>query len=141
MREQLARAGDPLPEVIGIDELSLRKGHIYRILVSDLIWRRGPVGRAHGHVLRLPRGATDGADPLGRDGHVEAVPERDGGPCRPTTILFFMGPAYSTQPPHSPQAVHVSRASVRLVKEAESNLRLSTHDPRDLTQARTGKNI
>jgi transposase len=36
MREQLARAGEPRPGIIGIDEISLRKGHVYRILVSDL---------------------------------------------------------------------------------------------------------
>ena len=36
MREQLARGGEPRPAVIGIDELSIRKGHVYRIIVSDL---------------------------------------------------------------------------------------------------------
>ena len=36
MREQLALAGQPEPEVIGIDEISVRQGHIYRIIVSDL---------------------------------------------------------------------------------------------------------
>ena len=36
MRAQLARAGTPGPKVIGIDELSIRKGHTYRIVVSDL---------------------------------------------------------------------------------------------------------
>ncbi len=37
MREQLARAGTQLrPAVIGIDEISIRKGHVYRIVVSDL---------------------------------------------------------------------------------------------------------
>ena len=37
MREQLRRAGMPAPEVIGIDEVSIRKGHTYRIVVSDLL--------------------------------------------------------------------------------------------------------
>ena len=40
MREQLARAGMPGPKAIGIDEISIRKGHTYRIVVSDLIRRR-----------------------------------------------------------------------------------------------------
>lgn len=40
MRAQLAKAGTPAPEVIGIDEISIRKGHTYRIVVSDLIRRR-----------------------------------------------------------------------------------------------------
>jgi transposase len=40
MREQLKRAGTPAPRAIGIDELSIRKGHTYRIIVSDLDRRR-----------------------------------------------------------------------------------------------------
>ena len=36
MREQLKRAGSPGPKVIGIDEIAIRKGHTYRIVVSDL---------------------------------------------------------------------------------------------------------
>lgn len=36
MQEQLRRAGKPRPKVIGIDELSISKGHNYRIIVSDL---------------------------------------------------------------------------------------------------------
>jgi transposase len=36
MREQLRRAGTPAPKAIGIDEVSIRKGHTYRIVVSDL---------------------------------------------------------------------------------------------------------
>src|SRR5260221_12858850 len=37
MREQLRRAGTAAPSVIGIDEISIRKGHTYRIAVSDLV--------------------------------------------------------------------------------------------------------
>jgi transposase len=40
MREQLRRAGLPGPKVIGVDEISIRKGHTYRIVVSDLLRRR-----------------------------------------------------------------------------------------------------
>jgi len=40
MREQLRRAGAPGPKVIGIDELSIRKRHTYRIVVSDLVRMR-----------------------------------------------------------------------------------------------------
>lgn len=40
MTEQLARAGQPGPEVIGIDELSIGPRHTYRIVVSDLVRRR-----------------------------------------------------------------------------------------------------
>lgn len=43
MTAQLARAGTPGPKAIGIDEISIRKGHTYRIVVSDLI-RRRPIG-------------------------------------------------------------------------------------------------
>jgi len=37
MRAQLARAGTPGPKVIGIDEIAIRKRHVYRIVVSDLL--------------------------------------------------------------------------------------------------------
>jgi transposase len=40
MREQIRRVGNPGPKVIGIDEISIRKGHSYRIVVSDLERRR-----------------------------------------------------------------------------------------------------
>ena len=40
MREQLRRAGNPAPKVVGIDEISITKGHTYRIVVSDLVRRR-----------------------------------------------------------------------------------------------------
>lgn len=40
MRAQLAKAGTPGPKAIGIDEISIRKGHTYRIVVSDLMRRR-----------------------------------------------------------------------------------------------------
>ncbi len=40
MREQIERAGQPRPKVIGIDEISIRKGQTYRIVVSDLDRRR-----------------------------------------------------------------------------------------------------
>jgi transposase len=36
MQEQLRRAGTPAPRALGIDEVSIRKGHTYRIVVSDL---------------------------------------------------------------------------------------------------------
>jgi transposase len=36
MREQLTRAGPIAPAVIGIDELVIRKGYVFRIVVSDL---------------------------------------------------------------------------------------------------------
>ncbi len=40
MLEQLRRSGTPGPRVIGLDEVSIRKGHTYRIIVSDLVRRR-----------------------------------------------------------------------------------------------------
>jgi transposase len=40
MAAQLAKAGTPGPRVIGIDEIAIRKGHTYRIVVSDLLRRR-----------------------------------------------------------------------------------------------------
>lgn len=40
MEEQLRRSGRPRPKIIGIDEISIRKGHEYRIVVSDLEKRK-----------------------------------------------------------------------------------------------------
>jgi len=40
MRAQIERAGAPGPRAIGIDEIAVRKGHNYRIVVSDLDRRR-----------------------------------------------------------------------------------------------------
>jgi transposase len=40
MRAILRRAGIPGPKVIGIDEISVKKGHDYRIVVSDLLRKR-----------------------------------------------------------------------------------------------------
>jgi transposase len=42
MREQIRRAGAPKPRIVGIDEIAIRKGHVYRIVVSDLE-RRQPI--------------------------------------------------------------------------------------------------
>ena len=40
MRAQLKRAGTPGPRAIGIDEIAIRKGHSYGIVVSDLVRKR-----------------------------------------------------------------------------------------------------
>jgi transposase len=37
MEAQLKRVGSPGPQVIGVDEIAIRKGHTYRIVVSDLL--------------------------------------------------------------------------------------------------------
>ena len=82
MREQLRRAGWPAPQVIGIDEIAVGKGHRYRIVVSDLergrpIWFGGK-DRSEASLdeffawlgAKKQRG-----DPPGRHGHVEGVPQ------------------------------------------------------------------
>ena len=80
MEAQLERAGTPGPRVIGIDEISIRKGHTYRIVVSDLMRGRpiwfggdGPLRGEHGPVLRLARREEELAHSPCRHGHVEAV--------------------------------------------------------------------
>ena len=40
MKEQLKKAGKRAPRVIEIDEISIKKRHTYRIVVSDLETRR-----------------------------------------------------------------------------------------------------
>jgi len=37
MKARIARAGTPAPRAIGINEISVRRGHTYRIVVSDLV--------------------------------------------------------------------------------------------------------
>jgi transposase len=62
MRAQLAKAGTPAPEAIGIDEIAIRKGHTYRIVVSDLV-RRGRSGSAaRTDRRRAWRSSTHGSD-------------------------------------------------------------------------------
>lgn len=54
MREQLRRVGTPGPKIIGIDEISVGRGHRYCIVVSDLLRRRpiwfGGDGRTEGDM-------------------------------------------------------------------------------------------
>ncbi len=40
MQAQIDRAGAPGPKAVGIDEIAIRKGHTYRIVVSDLVRKR-----------------------------------------------------------------------------------------------------
>ncbi len=40
LEEKLKRAGNPAPRVIGVDEIAIRKGHTYRVVVSDLEKKR-----------------------------------------------------------------------------------------------------
>jgi transposase len=57
MREQLRLAGPPEPSVIGVDEVSIKKRHIYRIVVSDLETKRaiwfGGDGRSEADMDRF----------------------------------------------------------------------------------------
>ena len=80
MQEQLRRAGTPAPRAIGIDEVSIRKGHTYRIVVSDLerhrpIWFGGQ-DRSEASMdlfYQWLGAAKSKRDPAGGDGHVEAL--------------------------------------------------------------------
>ena len=57
MRDWLAQTPQPAPRIIGVDELSIRKGHTYRIIVSDLERRRpiwiGGTGRTEADLDRF----------------------------------------------------------------------------------------
>ncbi|WP_428552910.1 helix-turn-helix domain-containing protein [Reyranella sp.] len=90
MRAQLAAAGAPSPVVIGVDEISVRRGHTYRIVVSDLLARRpiwfGGTDRSEASLARFYADLGAGKmrpNPPRRDGHVEAVPQcrHGGGPA------------------------------------------------------------
>src|SRR5208282_2447173 len=84
MHEQLRLAGHPKPRVIGVDEISIRKGHTYRIVVSDLVARRaiwfGGTGRTEADMdlfyAFLGKQNSLENQACG-DGHVEAVPRFD----------------------------------------------------------------
>src|SRR5262245_22263020 len=110
MDAQLARVGRPGPQVIGIDEIAIRKGHKYRIVVS-VAGRSGLVVTARSRartVLRLARRQKERTHLACRDGHVEAVPTGDAGACAasrdfvrqiPCHAPSRRGPGYGTQEP------------------------------------------
>lgn len=56
LRVQRERAGTPAPKGIGIDEVALRKRHVYRIVVSDLLRGRplwfGGEGRSEASLMQ-----------------------------------------------------------------------------------------
>jgi hypothetical protein len=64
MREQLKRAGLPGPKVIGIDEISIRKGHTYRIMVSDLLRQRPICFGGKGSMIVTLRQDINGGNPM-----------------------------------------------------------------------------
>ena len=76
MQQQVARAGPPAPRAIGVDEIAIRKGHEYRIVVSDLerrrpIWFGGKGRPKRTSTSSSPRWEPeDRAHPARRDGHV-----------------------------------------------------------------------
>jgi transposase len=55
MQQQVARAGLPAPRAIGVDEIAIRKGHDYRIVVSDLDRRRPIWVGGKGRTFSSPR--------------------------------------------------------------------------------------
>ncbi len=82
MQEQVDRAGLPAPRAIGVDEISIRKGHNYRVIVSDLerarpIWVGGE-GRKETDIdlfFKALGGKKRRPYQAGRHGYVEALPE------------------------------------------------------------------
>jgi transposase len=84
MRQLLEKAGSPGPQCIGIDEISVGKGHTYRIVVSDLIRRRpiwiGGKDRSESSMKEFyARCQKDQAHSPGCNGYVETVSEGNGG--------------------------------------------------------------
>ena len=83
MQEQVDRAGLPAPRAIGVDEISIRKGHNYRVIVSDLerarpIWVGGEGRKESRHVGFVLQGVGRKEKrpyQAGRHGYVEALPE------------------------------------------------------------------
>jgi transposase len=84
MQEQLRRAVRPAHKAIGVDEMYIRKGHSYRIVVSDLIRKRpiwfGGKDRSEECMdtfFKKVGSEENPREPSGRHGHVEAVPHLD----------------------------------------------------------------
>ncbi|MBE7446146.1 MAG: ISL3 family transposase [Planctomycetia bacterium] len=79
MKKQLRRYPVAAPRVIGIDEISIRKGHTYRIVVSDLergrpIWFGGK-DRSKRVLIYLPVAwCKEGKEAtVGSNGYVEGI--------------------------------------------------------------------
>lgn len=92
-REQLRRIGVPGPQIIGIDDVSIKKGHTYRIVVSDLVRHRplwfGGQDRSEASL----DGFYQWVGPTKSRTIRRAVMDR-GKACRPSTLI----------PPHAPKA-------------------------------------
>ena len=76
MEKQLCRNPVAAPWVIGIDEISLRKGHIYRIVVSDLerhrpIWFGGKDRSEDSLDMAWCKEGKE--DTVGSNGYVEGI--------------------------------------------------------------------
>ena len=96
MRAQLARPVGQDAKAIGIDEISIRKGHDYRIVVSDLdrkrpIWFGGADRKEESmaNVLDWLGEKKTRRHSLGRHGHVEAVLQRRRWRERPQAAILF----------------------------------------------------
>jgi Transposase len=85
MRAQIERAGTQGPKAIGIDEIAIRKGHNYRIVVSDLVRRRpiwfGGDDRSEASMAKFYAwlGHEEQQDTAHCHGQVEAVPQHCAG--------------------------------------------------------------
>jgi transposase len=93
LHEQLRRTGTPAPTIIGIDEISIRKGHTYRIVVSD---------RLRGRAIWF--GGTDRSE-ASMDQFFAWLGPRKCGTIR--LAVMDMWPAFrnsTLKPGHAPQA-------------------------------------
>ena len=95
MREQLALAGPPAPSVIGIDEISIKKRHSYRIIVSDLEKRQAIWFGGNG------RSQTD------MDQFYASLPEENRDKIR-LAVMDMWKPFRNSTKAHAPQAAILS---------------------------------
>lgn len=94
MAEQVRRVGTPAPKVIGIDELSVRKGHTYRIVVSDLARKRA-----------IWFGGTDRSE-ASMDLFYEELGERKSRGIR-LAVMDMWKPLENSTAAHAPQAARL----------------------------------
>ncbi len=93
VREQLRRTGVPGPRIIGIDEVSIKKGQTYRIVVSDLVRRRA-----------IWFGGKDRSE-ASLDGFSQGLGPKKSHKIRLAVIDMWLAFRTSTlQPEHAPQA-------------------------------------
>jgi transposase len=131
MQQQGARAGLPAPRAIGGDEIAIRKGHAYRIVVSDLDRRRpiwvGGKGRTEADrdlfFAALDRGKPFRTSLMHHASPRRGATSRVSPPRRHKDRAFIKGPRYTLLSHREHLSLDGRRSLAKLLK---ANKRLNT---------------